>query len=243
MPKGSNREGEFSKEVKDQVSKRADWRCSRCRKQTLRPSEGNETGSRSSGQVGHIVSASAGGPRYRALPVGEREAIGNAIYLCTRCHFVVIDNMDNALQYPEDRVVKIKADHEQWVMDNFDNGGVESESEPTVIEGIYEAEGVGDIAGLRVAADGSIQFGQGLRARGTGTGRVSGADIRIERNGGIAGFRGGYVEGSGAGITASGVQCPHCHSVIGAAGIAVAGAPVSIQSMSCPVCTKPIELG
>ena len=75
----------------------------------MRPSEGNDSSSRSSGQIGHIVAASPNGPRYGPMGDAERASESNALFLCSPCHFVIIDNKDNAAVYTEDAVRRLKA--------------------------------------------------------------------------------------------------------------------------------------
>ena len=85
---------EFSRGVRDTLSKRVSLRCSNpaCRATTTGP----HTVASSFVDIGvasHITAASSGGPRYdHALTVEERTSIDNAIWLCQRCAKLIDDD-------------------------------------------------------------------------------------------------------------------------------------------------------
>jgi hypothetical protein len=63
------------------------------------------------GEEAHIVARSLGGPRARDYD-GDIDGYANLLLLCNRHHKEVDDQVST---YPEDRLIGIKRDHEQWV--------------------------------------------------------------------------------------------------------------------------------
>jgi hypothetical protein len=62
------------------------------------------------GEEAHIIARSPGGPRAGNY-AGDIDGYGNLILLCSRCHKQVDDQVNS---YSEDRLLKIKRDHEAW---------------------------------------------------------------------------------------------------------------------------------
>lgn len=65
------------------------------------------------GEIAHIVSQSAVGPRSKEpVPGGAKDGYGNLILLCHE-HHEIIDQQ--AATYPVERILQFKRDHEEWV--------------------------------------------------------------------------------------------------------------------------------
>jgi hypothetical protein len=65
------------------------------------------------GEMGHISASSDGGPRSKPLlSARDRDKYENLILLCRNCHGR-IDGLKEL--YPEERLLRIKEDHESWV--------------------------------------------------------------------------------------------------------------------------------
>ncbi|MGZ5172245.1 MAG: hypothetical protein ACXWCY_32940 [Burkholderiales bacterium] len=86
---------EFSKSLRDVLSKRVSLRCSNpaCRGTTTGPHSAASTFV-DVGVASHITAAAPGGPRYdQALTVEERTSLENAIWLCQRCAKLIDDDV------------------------------------------------------------------------------------------------------------------------------------------------------
>jgi hypothetical protein len=65
------------------------------------------------GEMAHIVAASPGGPRWRnGLAPEERDSYANRILLCPTHHSLVDKNPK---EWTEERLKKVKDEHEKWV--------------------------------------------------------------------------------------------------------------------------------
>ena len=87
----AKQDNDFPARVKDVLAKRAGMKCSNpdCRVTTSGPRD-DPTKSVNVGEAAHITAASPGGPRYdQSLTPEQRRAIGNAVWLCQRCHTLV----------------------------------------------------------------------------------------------------------------------------------------------------------
>jgi hypothetical protein len=103
---------DFTKSVKDTLSKRVALRCSNpnCRKLTAGPNSDEEKAT-NIGVAAHITAASQGGPRYNELlTTKQRKSIDNAIWLCQSCAKLV-DN--DEVKYPEGLLKRWKIDAEE----------------------------------------------------------------------------------------------------------------------------------
>jgi hypothetical protein len=88
---------------------RAGARCSHCRAQVVGEGTGTDDPS-VFGEEAHIVARSPGGPRAGNY-AGDIDGYDNLILLCSKCHKQVDDHVNS---YSEDRLLKIKRDHEAW---------------------------------------------------------------------------------------------------------------------------------
>lgn len=234
-------DNDFRKPIKDAVAKRAGYCCSMCRRGTLRPTEGSDTAVAYTGKLAHIRGARPKSARYdESMTPEQRRDPSNAIFLCGNCHDVV-DDLGSVHIFSVELLTALKAYHEAWVRGNFDRvmpSGV------TVVGGLHEAEGVGDVAGFR-AVNSPLAFDTSFHARASGRGRITGTEVVSYSPSGTASTALGraissgpaYVSGMGGGVW----KCPACgmQTTIGAAGIASLGSPS--RGPSCPNCGSPME--
>jgi hypothetical protein len=111
---------DFSKAVINVLCKRAAYICSNsdCRAHTLAPSDSEEGKYLYIGKAAHICAASEGGARYKAsMPVEQRGAISNGIFLCSNCADMIDKN--GGVDFSEDRLRQWKIDHEKWVSEHL----------------------------------------------------------------------------------------------------------------------------
>ena len=74
------------------------------------------------GEIAHIAAKSLDGPRGRnPLPVDERDDYDNLILLCPTHHKIVDDNEDD---WPIELLKQLKEDHERWVANQLEVGGI-----------------------------------------------------------------------------------------------------------------------
>lgn len=74
------------------------------------------------GEIAHIVAKSLDGPRGRnPLPVEERDDYNNLILLCPTHHKIVDDNEGD---WPVEVLKQLKEDHEKWVANQLEVGGI-----------------------------------------------------------------------------------------------------------------------
>jgi hypothetical protein len=65
------------------------------------------------GEIAHIRGEKAGSARYDPdQPIEERNSYRNLIYVCANDHTIVDQN---PIDFPVERLIQIKADHEKWV--------------------------------------------------------------------------------------------------------------------------------
>ena len=155
------------------LQKRAAFICSNpdCSVLTIAPSNDNETECLYIGRAAHITAASEGGPRYDAsLTPEQRKGISNAIFLCASCADMVDDN--GGADYRADVLRTWKGGHESWVRNNLNK----TRATITEVAGTHEAQGTGDVAGLRIIGR-PVTIKPGTIARAKGAGRVSGTVI------------------------------------------------------------------
>ena len=88
---------------------KAAGRCSLCRLQVAGEQADSDDPS-VFGEEAHIVARSPGGPRARKYD-GDIDGYDNLMLLCSRCHKQVDDQVN---AYPEERLLKIKREHEAW---------------------------------------------------------------------------------------------------------------------------------
>jgi hypothetical protein len=101
---------DFKPKIKEEVAKRAGYRCSKpdCAAATSGPQM--EAGSVNIGVAAHITAASENGPRYDpSLTSEERASVNNAIWLCQN-HAKLIDNDESKYTVDLLRSWKIKAE-------------------------------------------------------------------------------------------------------------------------------------
>lgn len=85
-------------------------RCAMCRESVLWK---GETGSTSLvGEIAHIVGAKASAARGRSQPIGGRDEPENLMLLCRQDHKIVDDN---EVEYPPERLHKIRSDYLAWL--------------------------------------------------------------------------------------------------------------------------------
>lgn len=110
----------FPAKIVDVLKKRAAFICSNptCKCMTIAPSIEDEDKVQYIGVAAHITAASIGGPRYDLeLTQDERQAITNAIFLCSNCATMIDKN--NGLDYTVDDLNDWKSQHEKWVRNNL----------------------------------------------------------------------------------------------------------------------------
>jgi hypothetical protein len=74
------------------------------------------------GEIAHIVAKSLDGPRGSdPLPVDQRDDYNNLVLLCPTHHKIVDDNV---VDWPIERLIQMKADHEKWVANQLETGGI-----------------------------------------------------------------------------------------------------------------------
>jgi hypothetical protein len=72
------------------------------------------------GEIAHIVARSAEGPRGDGLlPPDQRDDYDNLILLCPTHHRIVDDNVS---EWPTERLIRMKVDHERWVANQLETG-------------------------------------------------------------------------------------------------------------------------
>ncbi|MCX5867699.1 MAG: hypothetical protein NT009_09550 [Proteobacteria bacterium] len=173
----SNERDEFSKQIKECLSKRASYICSNpdCRCLTVAPSEGDPEKYIFTGKASHLTAASKGGPRYDpSLSPEQRSSIENGIYLCSNCADMIDKN--NGLDFPIEKLKTWKNNHEKWVRENLNK----SFSPPiTTIDGSHGAKGKGEITGLDIQEPAFIKPGTTVTAEGVG--KVTGTRISYNR--------------------------------------------------------------
>ena len=74
----------------------------------------------------HIVARARGGPRAGDLPDGQNDAYDNLILLC-KVHHKAVDGQP--IEYPIDRLRRMKEEHEAWVADTLSSSGQPSRIE------------------------------------------------------------------------------------------------------------------
>ena len=82
---------DFSQKIKDDLAKRASFRCSNpnCQKPTIGAQKGDGK-SINIGVAAHIAAAAPGGPRYDAsMTSQERSSFENGIWLCANCSTLI----------------------------------------------------------------------------------------------------------------------------------------------------------
>ncbi len=82
---------DFSQKIKDDLAKRAGFRCSNpnCQKPTIGAQKGDGK-SINIGVAAHIAAAAPGGPRYDAsMTSQERSSFENSIWLCANCSTLI----------------------------------------------------------------------------------------------------------------------------------------------------------
>jgi len=163
---------DFSQPTINTIQKRAAFICSNpeCRCLTIAPSEINLEEFLYIGCVAHITAATEGGPRYdSSLTAKQRSDISNGIFLCSSCA-TMIDKNDGK-DFPVGLLNKWKREHETWIRDTLNKKHITI----TEVNGTHEAQGVGDVAGLRITKPTKIK--PGTIARASGIGKVSGTSI------------------------------------------------------------------
>jgi hypothetical protein len=93
--------------------------CTKCKKKVVEDATMTDDAS-IVGEEAHIVSKEPNGPRYSdPLPMEKRDLFENLMILCNGCHKIV-DDQENT--YPAAALRKMKADHEQAVLETFGQG-------------------------------------------------------------------------------------------------------------------------
>ena len=101
-----------------ETTKRIIWakaagKCSMCKK-NLVMGDKSEGSTHLIGEVAHIVAENPNGPRGESpLSLEQRNAENNLLLLCPDCHTLIDLNPD---AYPVERLLAIKAKHEEWVL-------------------------------------------------------------------------------------------------------------------------------
>jgi hypothetical protein len=170
---------DFSEVVKAALGKRASFVCSNpeCRVLTIAPADSDATKVLYVGKAAHIHAAAQGGPRYdSAMPVEQRKAIENAIFLCSTCADMIDRNQ--GADFPAELLRKWKQEHEDWVRANLNR---RADSPVSVVSGTHEAHGQGEITALDVQGPAIIK--PGTVARASGQGQVTGTRIGPPRKG------------------------------------------------------------
>ncbi len=91
-------------------------RCAICKEELF---HANETGvGINIGEECHIISSTPGGPRYDAN-YGKYDTYQNLILLCCK-HHKEIDDKNNIVNYPPQKLHDIKLQHEEWVSERLD---------------------------------------------------------------------------------------------------------------------------
>lgn len=105
--------GAFTVKTKNILAKRANEKCSICKKQTSKPSTASTSEYINTGEAAHIKGAKSGSARYDPLQSDdERSHINNAIWLCNVCH----KEADTDLKkYDVAYLISIKKEHEKKV--------------------------------------------------------------------------------------------------------------------------------
>jgi hypothetical protein len=163
---------DFPKPIIDLIQKRAAFICSNpdCRCLTIAPSKKEERELLYVGCVAHITAASVGGPRYNpALTPEQRADVSNGIFLCSTCATMIDKN--GGKDFPAELLNEWKKKHEAWVGDNLNRKPVSI----TEVDGTHEAQGVGDVAGLRITKP--VKIKPGTISRASGIGKISGTSI------------------------------------------------------------------
>jgi hypothetical protein len=171
---------DFLKGVTNGLRMRAAFICSNpdCRKQTIAPSDEDETKYLYLGKAAHITAAANGGPRYDPnMSPEERRSISNGIFLCSNCADLIDKNKGR--DFAVETLKAWKIDHEKWVSANLNKrpGGIGGEggsgtiigNRGVVIGGRGGDGGNGGVAGVGgKGGSGFIQGDDGLIIGGDG---------------------------------------------------------------------------
>jgi hypothetical protein len=164
---------DFPQPIRDATARRASYVCSNpeCRALTIAPADADASKVLYIGKVAHISAAASGGPRYDASITPEaRMHISNAIFLCSSCADMIDKNAGT--DFSVARLKQWKSQHEEWVRSNLNR---RVDSPLSVVAGMHEATGVGNITALDI--QGSAIIRPGTISKATGQGNVTATRI------------------------------------------------------------------
>lgn len=100
--------------TKIKLAMRSGDRCALCRANLTPPAEdGNPN---NVGEAAHIAGERQDAPRYDgSMTDNERDHYANLIYLCSNCHTIIDDRENGAIDYPTERLLETKSEHERKV--------------------------------------------------------------------------------------------------------------------------------